>query len=263
MEIHSIGYHHRHDSSFCIDRPDGIGQSWLFLLFHTPAVVRINNKDKIVKPNSFIIYSGDEPEYYCAYGDEYVDDWFHFTIEQRDFQLLKELDIPINQVVWLQDDSEISSLIRSMTHEFYASNIYCADFVELYLKLLLFSLSRHIHSSVRLISENSNNKCNEMIWLRNRINNNIQSIGSVSELAHELSMSQSAFQHAYKRIFGVNIMSDIINSRLEHAKTLLSTTNLPLRKIAEQSGYNSEFHLMRQFKEHVGMTPTVYRNKCR
>lgn len=63
MEIHSIGYHHYHDKDFVIDRPDGIGQSWLFLVFKTRTIVRQNGVDTVVLPDSCIIYSGDEPEY--------------------------------------------------------------------------------------------------------------------------------------------------------------------------------------------------------
>ena len=50
MEIHSIGYHHYHDKDFVIDRPDGIGQSWLFLVFKTRTIVRQNGVDTVVLP---------------------------------------------------------------------------------------------------------------------------------------------------------------------------------------------------------------------
>ena len=95
MEIHSIGYHHYHDKDFVIDRPDGIGQSWLFLVFKTKTIVRQNGVDTVVLPDSCIIYSGDEPEYYKADDETYIDDWFHFTVEELDIQLFRELALPI------------------------------------------------------------------------------------------------------------------------------------------------------------------------
>jgi AraC family transcriptional regulator of arabinose operon len=263
MEIHSIGYHHPHDRNFVIDRPDGIGDSWLFLIFKSHTLVRLNGEERIVSPNTFLMYSGDIPEYYAACDDHYVDDWFHFTVEKRDLLLFRELDIPIGKPVHLGDASELSGIIRTMTHEFYTANLYSADLVDLYLKMLFFKLSRQLHSCIQTLPESSTSRYDAMIWLRNRIYNQICTVGSVSEIAQEMSMSISAFQHTYKQIFGVNIMTDIVNARLKHARHLLATTNLPLRQVAEQSGYSSEFHLMRQFKEHEGMTPTQYRKKCR
>ncbi|MGN0620789.1 MAG: helix-turn-helix domain-containing protein [Porcipelethomonas sp.] len=262
MEIHSIGYHHPHDRNFIIDRPDGIGSSWLFLLFKTEAVIKQNGKETAVRPNSFIIYSGEEPEYYRACSEEYIDDWFHFTVEQMDIQLFSELNIPINKVTYIGDISEITSIIRAMTYEFHASNIYSADITELYLKMLFFKLSRVIHSSIRELSEHSASRYDEMIRLRSFIYSNISEIGTVSDMAAYLSMSKSSFQHTYKKIFGVSVMNDVIQSRLNHAKKMLSTTSYPLKTIAKQSGFSSEFHLMRQFREKTGMTPSEYRRKC-
>jgi AraC family transcriptional regulator of arabinose operon len=74
-------------------------------------------------------------------------------------------------------------------------------------------------------------------------------------------MSMSSFQHTYKQMFGVNVMTDIIHSRLQYAKALLATTDLTLDSIAAQSGYSNAFHLMRQFKAKLGLTPTEYRKQ--
>ena len=70
---------------------------------------------------------------------------------------------------------------------------------------------------------------------------------------------RSGFQHLYKRLFGVSVMSDVIKGRLDRAKRLLSSTNLTVREIGERCGYSNEFNFMRQFKDYVGKTPTEYR----
>ncbi len=263
MEIHSVGYHHIHGKDFVVDRPDGCGWSWLFLLFKSPAVVRLDGKDTVVRENTFLLYSGFAPEYYRAHGEEFINDWFHFTVEPMDEQLFQELDIPLNRPVPLENPEEISTLIRSMTHEFYTGNLYSADLVELYMKTMFFKLSRLLHSNVRSLPEGSSSRYDSMIYLREEIYRNIQKVGTVSEMARSMSMSQSAFQHTYKKIFGTNVMTDVSRARIQRAQMLLATTNLPLRQVAERSGYSSEFHLMRHFKTHTGLTPTEYRKKSR
>ncbi|MNC73208.1 HTH-type transcriptional regulator GadW [compost metagenome] len=54
-------------------------------------------------------------------------------------------------------------------------------------------------------------------------------------------------------------MADVIASRVEHAKYLLTTTDISVKKIAEMCGYASEIHFMRQFKQQLGLTPSQYR----
>lgn len=261
MEVHSIGYHHVHGSNFLMEQLEGIGQGWLFLLIKTPAKMLIKGEIIQVKPNSVMIYYGDIPQHYGASGETYIDDWFYFTVEAMDLALLRELAIPIGEPIALEDISELTDLIRTMTYEHHTHNLYSADLVDLYLKILLFKLSRVIHSTVRTLPESGKSRYDGMIRLRKEIYTNVTNIPPVSEMARHMSMSQSAFQHTYKKIFGTNVMYDINQARIQQAKELLVTTTLPLRQIAERSGYSSEFHLMRHFKKHTGMTPTEFRKR--
>ena len=56
-------------------------------------------------------------------------------------------------------------------------------------------------------------------------------------------------------------MNEVINSRLEHAKFMLTSTDVPINQIAEMCGYKSDIHFMRQFKSRMGMTPTEFRSR--
>lgn len=263
MEIHSIGYHHMHDKNFVIDRPDGIGESWLFLLFHAPVMVRTDGELRRIPGGSVLIYSGDTPEYYQACGDDYMDDWFHFTVQPRDLVLFRELALPINCPVQLANAAECSDLIRTMTYEFHSSKLYHTDVVTLYLHLLLIQISRQVQEPLLQSGQKGSDKYDRLVVLRWHIRHHPEQITSVQALADSYSMSLSSLQHSYKALFGESITHDITQVRMEKAKVLLSTTALPLRQIAEQCGYHSEFHFMRQFREHHGMTPTEYRNFCK
>jgi AraC family transcriptional regulator of arabinose operon len=259
MEIHVIGYNHSHDKSFVIDRPNGIS-SWLFLLIKTPAVFIQDGIEINIRENSFVLFTNEVPQYYCTYGEKYVDDWFHFSVDDADKEFISTLKIPLNTVTWLGDNSELSKIIHNMAYEFHITSPYNTDIIEHYLKIFFIKLSRKLHIGLQFPSEKIIEKYKNMIHIRIRIYSMPQSISSVKEMSKELSMSVSSFQHTYKKIFGVNVMTDVINSRLEHARGLLATTDLTLDSIAVQSGYSNAFHLMRQFKDKYGLTPTEYRN---
>jgi AraC family transcriptional regulator of arabinose operon len=51
----------------------------------------------------------------------------------------------------------------------------------------------------------------------------------------------------------------VIQSRIEYAKYLLSTTDITVNKISEMCGFSSEIRFMRQFKKEFVLTPTEYR----
>ncbi|MBD2871065.1 AraC family transcriptional regulator [Paenibacillus arenilitoris] len=261
MELHVIGHHHSHDKTFAIDRPFGIGSCWILLLIKTPAVFMQDGNEAIAKENSFILYTSDAPQHYRAYGDKYVDDWFYFSVDDEDKEFIGKLNIPHNTVTWLGDISEISSIVQKMTYEFYTAGPHSIEAIKHYLNIFFIMLSRKLHMGLHFPSIKVSAKYTNLINVRIRIRSNPVSIPSVKELANELSMSLSSFQHTYKKIFGVNVMTDIIHSRLQCAKALLATTDLTLDSIASQSGYGNAFHLMRQFKEKFGLTPTEYRKQ--
>ncbi|SET36019.1 AraC family transcriptional regulator [[Clostridium] polysaccharolyticum] len=261
MKLISIGYNHVHDESFEVNRPNGI-DSWLFLLIRTPGVFRYDQKELVVKENSFVLFSNDFPHCYKAYNQNYADDWFHFIATDEDIAFFHSLNIPINQVVSLADTSSLNASIRNMIYEFNSDNLYKSELIEINYRLLFYKLARVLCNNHTYYPTKDSIYFARMQALRNDIYNNPQIDRSVDSMAAELSMSRSAFQHNYKNIFGRSIITDIINSRLRKVKYYLTTTDMTLEDIAAQCGYHNQLHLIRQFKQHCGLTPTQYR-KCR
>lgn len=261
MEIFNIGYNHRHDSSFFIDCPNGIG-SWLFILTKTPAVFVIDDEEFVAKPYSFIIYKKGTPYYYRSHGDEYIDDWLYFNLNDDEEQLFTELNIPINKPKYIGNTTELTTFLWQITFEFFSPNIYKSDISEMYLKIFFMKLSGFINSNDYLKPGGLPFKHDLIVNIRANIYNLPNQIMSIDDMAAELGISRSGFQHMYKKYFGVSVIEDVINSRLKRAKYLLITTDYPLAIIAEHSGYNNEIHLIRQFKQKFGLSPTAYRKEA-
>ncbi len=51
----------------------------------------------------------------------------------------------------------------------------------------------------------------------------------------------------------------LINYRIDQAKQLLQTTEIPIVDIAYQIGFNSHAHFSTQFRRIVSVTPQAYR----
>lgn len=260
MKLESIGYNHIHDENFVFDRRLCGAKTWLFLLVKTPASFMLEDgKEIVIEKNSFVIYKANTPHFYRAYNEKYINDWFNFWVNEKEEELFEKLNIPLGKIIKLENISELSSLIHMMAYEYYSIDLHHDEITMNYLQVFFLKLSRLLVLKMDISTDAFSAKHERFVKLRMDINHYPAYIPSVEKLAEELFMSKSRLQHIYKKTFGVNIMQDLINSKLTLAKKLLATTNLTLVEIAAQCGYNNEFHFMRQFKEKIGMTPSDYR----
>jgi len=79
----------------------------------------------------------------------------------------------------------------------------------------------------------------------------------------ELNLSESHFQHLYKQISNVGVITDEINSRIKYAQLLLSAADDSIAEISEKCGYRNDVPFIKQFKKNVGITPSTYRKQFR
>lgn len=255
MKIHNIGYNHNHTSDFKIERPFG-SNDYLLLLIKTPASFMIDSVDYRTVPNSFILYNKGTPQYYSAYNTIYTDDWIHFDMTEEDLSQLKHYKIPFDTIVSLNNINELSRFIMNIAYERYSTDPYQKEVIELYFKLLVIKLSERLYA-------NSNEKKSayyeELSIIRSKIYNTPNYEWNITDLARQLSISKSYFQHLYKLTFDTSVIDDVIQSRIGYAKYLLNSTSLSVKEISAKCGYNNESYFMRQFKKIVGATPSKYR----
>lgn len=257
LKINNIGYNHRHDADFFVSRSNGSGDS-LFLLLRTPAIFELEGRELHAQKNSFILFKEGTPQFYRSDGGEFSNDWFHFSFSAEEQGLFDALEIPFDRIVSIGDITNLSMLIKNMSFENYSANIYRTDSVELYMKLFFIKLSEKLHASKESLVSTHYDR---MSILRSKIYSMPRHEWNVDGLAHELAMSRSHFEHMYKQIFGISVMNEVINSRIEYAKFMLSTTDIPVNQIADICGYKSDIHFMRQFRSRTDMTPTEFRKK--
>ena len=81
----------------------------------------------------------------------------------------------------------------------------------------------------------------------------------VRELADEIHMSPFHFARMFKLATGHAPHAYITRQRMERAKELLASTQLPLLEVAARVGYQTQAHFTGVFHRYVGTTPRVYR----
>jgi transcriptional regulator GlxA family with amidase domain len=79
--------------------------------------------------------------------------------------------------------------------------------------------------------------------------------------ARKLSVSYAHFRRLFEEFFQVPPGAFLLAARLEKAAALLTGTNLPIRRIAHECGFEDEFYFSRIFKKYRKYSPKNYREK--
>lgn len=258
MTVGSIGFNHSHDADFVMECPQGPG-CWLFLHIRTPAKFTVDGIDYKVKKESAIIIAPTTPCTYSGDGGRYADDWIYFGMTDEDRARLENAGIVFNKPLYLGNTHDLAHTIHRITFEHYSSEVFHQEIEEKYFDILFIKLARAFVAESTTGEISSNEKGAIMAELRSAIYRDPITFSNVKFIAEHMNMSCSGLQHLYKRLFGVNVSSDIIASRILRAKELLVSTNLTLDRIAEGAGYSCTYSFLRQFKDKCGCTPTEFR----
>lgn len=101
----------------------------------------------------------------------------------------------------------------------------------------------------------------------------VQAVGFIREHATEhihvedvlkaVPISRRSLERAFQEVLGRSPADEIRRVRIERAKHLLATTDMPIPKVARASGFGNGGYLATVFKQVTGMTPLKYRSLAR
>ena len=95
------------------------------------------------------------------------------------------------------------------------------------------------------------------------IRSNYKNAPSLSALAKSLHLSLSQTDRAIRKLYGKSFSEKVRALRIEEAKSLLTTTTLPVAKIALNLGYANAHNFHTAFKKETGVTPGEYRRQAK
>jgi transcriptional regulator GlxA family with amidase domain len=84
---------------------------------------------------------------------------------------------------------------------------------------------------------------------------------SVPELAEMENLSVSRYNAVFRSVTGMSPTKYIMGLRINHASTLLSSTDMDIGQIGEMVGYADKHFFSRVFKSYTGLSPREYRIK--
>lgn len=229
--------------------------TWLFVNYS--AVIRFQHRTETIAPNSVILL--DQAELLTiqhAAHENLTASWVYFKC--TDSHQLAAAKIIFNHWSIVPEASRLTTMLTSLLWEdSHTVQPYQAANENLLLGWLL---------NTTALSQQTAPKANytgpyrdSLQTIRNTLIAHPERPWSAVQMADTLRISPSYFQHLYKTMFGISFQGDVIQLRISRAKELVRNTDVPFAQLAQDTGYASEVHFFRQFKQLTHMTPGEYR----
>jgi transcriptional regulator GlxA family with amidase domain len=97
--------------------------------------------------------------------------------------------------------------------------------------------------------------------VQNHVLEHLDEAFTVERMAGLANMSTRHFARVFARDVNMTPMEFLQNARIDCARNLLETSELPLKTVAYKSGFGSVRHMRLLFAEKLGLTPAQYREQ--
>lgn len=84
---------------------------------------------------------------------------------------------------------------------------------------------------------------------------------SLGQLAEVAGVSTATTNRMFQQYLGTSPLAWVLGTRITVAKSLLTTTGLPVNQVARRSGFSDAYYFSRQFRAHTGLSPSIWRRR--
>lgn len=130
---------------------------------------------------------------------------------------------------------------------------------EVYISFSLEAILVEIYTRIHYGNDKDNPQNYAILQAIFYIEQNIEKKIKLDDLSEFVGYSVYHFSRLFKNEVGQSPYEYIIKYRLDLAKHLLITTNLPVREISKKCGYSNEVNFYNIFKKNFNITPRKYR----
>ena len=236
----------------------GNDSCFTFLVFHNPASVEVNDSFFDATASSVLIRkpgvslnvnpSGNYALSYSYLSFSGQDAVKIFSLSNAEANiLLKPLQVHFTDSIFTKIETELSH--KGVNWE----SVVSAYILELLSKT--YRLSNH--DFVETLPDHAQN----LRDLRSEIHENYFKPWKIDEMAEKMNLSTSRFASLYKSTFKISPTEDLIQTRIDQAKKMLSSSKVSVKKVSEACGFESVHYFHRAFKKRANSTPKHFQNR--
>ncbi len=232
-------------------------KNYLLLMCGIRTILKINDKQYYMQPFTFLLYPFDDEVISVEAPDSTFYRYMQLRMSDNYLKKLQESGMSVQEVHTLAQPLAVEEIWKILLPFMDEENICSPEMGEHALKLLMYLLLEASDGTVSRAAEVPH--YDKLTALRHKIYANPSSSWYIQDICDEMGISRPYFHKLYLSAFGTTCTQDVISSRIAYSKKLLASTNYAIAAISQQCGFETDVYFMRQFKRHVGMTPTAYR----
>lgn len=166
-----------------------------------------------------------------------------------------------NLVFHPQDDSRCEALLQMMIEEYYQTRPLGQEFLKSMLAALFTELFHQYYEMISTLSCQEPG-CIDIAQVIEFIGSRYASV-TLEETAEHFGYTPRSMIRFLKKYTHSTFRSIVQGLRLKQAAAFLKDSDKSIDEIAAAIGYSDRSYFHKLFREHYGMTPVEYRQKCR
>ena len=239
------------------ERPTGVDQAIFIYCTKGHGWCELSGRWHGVKPGELLVIP---PDYGHVYGADEKQPWSIYWFHVKGGLIpafLRELDITVESpVVAVGDDPQVLALFEELldvvAHGYNTLQLLHASQI---LAHLMAVMIRDHRNTPQEQPGTQQRIAQTIAYMRQHLNQTLQ----LDALAAMANLSRSHYADLFRKQTGYAPMDYFIRMRMHRACQLLDTTELSIKAVATELGYEDPLYFTRAFRAVVEVAPTAYR----
>lgn len=260
--VDSIGINTGHPVDHVVNRPNGLNK-YLLMYFTNPFFIRTTDGMYHGSGGEFIIHSKSFPHHHGS--DEnsnkgFINNWIHFDSKYLD-SMMVYYHLEYDKIYKMPKENPLNDNFEELEFEFLEKKPFYRENISNILEKILLIISRN-HKHKHQIS--SFTHCEMMYFnlfkdIKKKMIINYADKWTIGKMAKLANISESRFSILYKKFYHTSPIDDLVNRRINQAKTMLLDTNKTIDEISQLCGFSSQSYFSRIFKNRTAISPQEFR----
>ncbi len=237
---------------FTTDNPTGREDYYLLYMVKGRMTLLLPAGERIAEPGCVLLLPPRYPYRYVFCAEEPLSYfWVHFTGSYA-ARLLEECGLRDLPLCFDAPESHVAERFRSLFHRIETPEPFLKKELACALEQLLLSVARAYADPERNRPLEISMRHIHAFYHRDL---------RVPDLAKMENLSNSRYVALFREQNGISPMGYIVGLRIRTACELLQGTDMTVKQIAYQVGYEDPFFFSKLFKKHTGVSPSAYRHR--
>lgn len=228
----------------------GVG-NYLFMDFHTPAIVVDREGQPRSVEHAFILWRPGATYQYGAPDTTWVHSWMNASGTDID-EAVARSGVDVDEVLPFDLTPITLKYLHALYDELQDQRNPDEEIVGTLIRLWIREIARATGNP-------ANRPQSRLIEARHHIEAHYSEPLRLGALARKAALSVSQFSALFKTQFGLAPIQYLRRLRLRRAAQLLDDPNLSISDVAFRVGYEDALNFSRQFRRFMGKSPTEYR----